>query len=569
MPPSKGTVLALVALTLGTLVVRLMGYDFGVPLMKEADTFVVEHVRMLNEGEVKIDRAQSALQYPSLLAEFVALFSDRTLEPTGAERSLQEHLNSAASLWLQVRLVVALASVLIVPGTFFLARRFVGDAWALFAAALMSFSLLHVFFAQQARCHALAASLAVWAIVACLWMRRSPSWRSYLAVAALVALTAGAFHSGLAVLAPLAVAQLLRKDKRWFDARILLAFALTAASVRVFYWYYFDEAAQAAKGENDGTLEAFSQGMFDGSGFARLARTAWYYEPALTLLVLLALAALAITRGRRAIGEKPVEGRDVLVVASYVTPYLLLAGYFSATYERFLLPLLPHFAVFAAWGLSTLVARLESRTAKRALAGFGLALLALPAAASTKLSWLRSTTTTIDEATAWLRLNVSDPANEPIYALPPLDFALFRTPESLRYPAGRAAFFTPWTIYQNRLADEARIEPLYRIYWLSAKEEHRQLETADQVEAYLRSHGAGLFVVERIHANQSLGRSRIAETLSERGRRLARFSPDEDSEFTNHKLWDQDVEAPGWPHVTWRVLRARAVGPILEIYELP
>jgi hypothetical protein len=569
MPPRKGVVLALVALTLVTLVVRLMGYDFGVPLMKEADTFIVEHVRMLNEGEVKIDRAQSALQYPSLLAEFVALFSDRTLTPTGAEHSLQEHLNSAASLWLQVRLAVALASVLIVPGTFFLARRFVTDPWALFAAALMSFSLLHVFFAQQARCHALVASLAVWAVVASLWMRRSPSWRAYIAVALLVALAAGSFHSGLAVLAPLVVAQLLRKDGRWFDARILIAFALTAASVRVFYWYYFDDDAKAAKGENDGTLEAFSQGMFDGSGFARLARTAWYYEPALTVLVVVALAALAFTRGRRALGEKPVDGRDALVVASYVTPYLLLAGSFSATYERFLLPLLPHFAVFAAWGLSTLVARLETQSARRALVAFGIALLALPAAASTKLSWLRSRPTTIDDATAWIRINLNDPATEPIHALPPLDFALFRTLESLRYPAGRAAFFTPWTIYQNRLADEARVEPLYRIYWLSAKEGHRQLETHEQVEAYLRSHGAGVFIVERIHANQSLGRSRIADTLAERGRRLARFSPDGDPDFTNHKLWDQDVEAPGWPHVTLRVLRARAVGPILEVYDLP
>ncbi len=567
--PRKAVLLALVALTSWTALVRWVGCDFGVPLMKEADTFIVEHLRMINEGAVRIDRAQSALQYPSLLAHLASAFTDRTLAPTGAERTLDEHLASAATLWLTVRRIVALASVLIVPATFLLARRFVSDGWALFAAALTSFSLLHVFFSQQARCHGLVASLAVSAIVAILWLRRSPSWRSYTIVALLVALAAGSFHSGLAVLAPLATAQLLRKDGRWRDPRLLLPLALTALSFRVFYWYYFDDAARAAKGENDGTIEAFTQGMFDGSGFVRLARTAWYYEPVLSVLALVALALLAATRGRRALGQKPVDGRDALVVLSYVTPYLLLAGFFSATYERFALPLVPHAAVFAAWGMSALFSRASSALARSALVVAAFGALVVPALASTKLSWLRTQPDTADQATYWLRANVSDPASQPIFALPPLDFAVMRTTESLRYPPGRAAFFTPWTIYQNKLDDSARIAPLYRIYWLSAKEDHRRLESEDEVEAYLRSHGPGLFVVERIHANQSAGRSRIADTLAARGRRLARFSPDGERELTLHKLWDQDVEAPDWPQVTWRVLRARSVGPVIEIYELP
>jgi hypothetical protein len=554
--------LALAVLTIWTLLVRLWGYDFGVPLMKEADTFIVEHVRMLNEGEVKLDRAQSALQYPSLLAELVALFSERKLEPTGAERTLSEHLASAAALWLHVRLAVVLASVLLVPATFALARRFVTDGWALFAAALASFSLLHVCFAQQARCHALVASLAAWSVVAILWMRRSPSWRSYGACGVLVALSAGAFHSGLAVLAPLAAAQLLRRDKRWSDARILLPLALTAASVRVFYWYYFDAAARAAKGENDGLLEALINGMFDGSGFARLGRTLWYYEPVLTLFVALALATTFATRGKRPLGAKPVDRADALVVASYVAPYLLLAGFFSETFERFLLPLVPYFAVFAAWGLCRL--QLSLARARGAFALACVALLAIPLAASTKLSWLRGQASTVDEATAWVERNVTSPATQPIYALPPLDFGVLRTRESLRPP-----YFTPWTLYQNRLPDDARVEPLYRIYWLAAKEGHGKLDTQEQIEAYLRSHGPGVFAVERIHANQSASRAALVDTLVARGRLLARISPDGDPHYTEHKLWEQDVEAPGWRHVTLRVLRARAVGPVIEFYELP
>lgn len=569
MAPRRPITILLVALTLWTLVVRLYGVDFGVPMMKEADTFIVEHVRMLREGEVRFDRALSALQYPSLLAYLAAPLSDRTLDPTGAERALHEHLSSAAALWLQVRLIVALSSVLIVPGVFFLARRFVSDGWALFAAALMSTSLLHVFFAQEARCHALTASLTTWSMVAILWLRREPSWRSYSAAAVLIALAGGSFHSGMAVLAPLAVAQLLRSDKRWFDPRILLPLALTAASVRVFYWYYFDDAAKAAKGGDDATVEAFRNQMFDGSGFERLARTAWYYEPALTVLVLIALAVLVATRGRRAVGAKPVDGRDALVMLSYATPYLLLTGFFSETYERFLLPMVPLFAVFAAWGLASLAARASSRTPERFVAALACAALVVPAAASTKLSWMRGSPTTLDDAANWIRANVRTPSEQSVYLLPPLDVPLMRTLESLRYPQGRAPFFTPWSKYQNRLEEGARVEPLYRLYWLAPKEGHMQLDTSEQIEAYLDSHGPGYFLSYGIAPNQSPERSRLVDVMRATSKRLARISPDSDPDYTDHQLWDQDVEAPGWRHVTWRVLQARAVGPVIEVFERP
>lgn len=553
---------ALTALTLLTLAVRLYGVGFGVPCLKEADTFIVDHVRMLREGEVKFDRALSACQYPSLLAHAAEPLSDATLEPAEGPTTLEQHLSAAARPWVDLRALVAVLSVLIVPATFFIARRFVEPAWALFAAALVSFSLLHVFFAQEARAHGAVIAFSACAVAGALWLRNAPSWSSYAVTTLFAALAVGTLHSGLAVLAPIGVAQLVRRDRKWFDPRIALLLAATALSFRVFYWYYFDPAAQQALAGEDATQSVLRDLPFDGTGFVRLGRTLWYYEPVLGLLSIVA-ALVWLTRRAQARAERG----DVLVVLAYVVPYALLAGLYDLTYERFLLPLLPYIATFAAWGVARLYTRANAW--RRTVVAASCVALALPAYASTKFSYLRGSPSTLDDTAAWIREHVREPAEQPVYALPPLDFPLFRTLESLRYPPGRAAFFSPWSRYQNKLADERRIAPLYRMYWISGKPELGPLDTDAAVDAFVRSHGPGYYVVNTIAPNQSPDRARIVAALRRIGTRVARISPDSDPDYTDHQLWDQDVEADGWRHVTWRVLQARAVGPVIEIFELP
>jgi len=552
---------ALVLLTAWTLAVRLYGIGFGVPCLKEADTFIADHARMIREGEVKLDRALSACQYPSLLAQAAAPLSEATLEPPEEPRRLEEHLHAAARVWLDVRLLVACVSVLIVPGTFFVARRFVEPPWALFAAALVSFSLLHVMFSQEARAHGVVVAFSICAVACALRLRTEPSWGAYLATALFAALAVGTLHNGLAVAAPIAVAQLARRDRRWFDWRIVIVAAAAAASFRVFYWYYFDEAAQKAMAGDDATQSVWRDLPFDGTGFARLGRTLWYYEPA--LLAVLALAAIAWLAIRRTALE---DHGDLWVVLAFVVPYLTLAGLFNQTYERFLLSLLPYLATFAAFGLATIHSQLRSGRSAFTFASIGV--LVLPAFASTKLSWLRGSPSTLDETAAWIREHVREPERESVFVLPPLDFPLMRTPESLRYPEGRAAFFSPWSRYQNKLDDARRVAPLYRLYWISGKPEFGVPATDEECDAFVRSHGPGYYVVNTIAPSQSPERARIVAALRRIAKRVARISPDSDPDYTDHQLWDQDVEAPHWRHVTRRMLQARAVGPVIEIFEL-
>jgi hypothetical protein len=52
------------------------------------------------------------------------------------------------------------------------------------------------------------------------------------------------------------------------------------------------------------------------------------------------------------------------------------------------------------------------------------------------------------------------------------------------------------------------------------------------------------------------------------GERLARISPDGDQDFSEHPFGYQDETSVQSPHFTWRVLRARCTGPVLEVHRL-
>jgi hypothetical protein len=228
--------------------------------------------------------------------------------------------------------------------------------------------------------------------------------------------------------------------------------------------------------------------------------------------------------------------------------------------------LLPYLGVFAAWGASQLASR--PGRARVAVSAAWIASLALPAAASTKLAWLRSRPDTFEQAASWIRDNVREPDAERIWVLPPVDAPLLRTRESLRHPTGRATFHSPWSKYQRGLEDGIAGVTPFRLYWLYPKDDFRpaRLGTDEGMDEYLASFEPGLWLVERVDARRSFDRHHLVERLRARAPRLARFSPDGDPELTEHPLGCQDIEAPDWPHVFWRVLRARAVGSVVEIY---
>ncbi|MBM3991960.1 MAG: hypothetical protein FJ298_13260 [Planctomycetes bacterium] len=550
-----------------TLGLRLTGLGFGVPAWEEPDPDIPGHVDLVREGWTVAAVEEPDEQYPHLIADLARWLPARPpAAGPGAPRDLEGQLAAAAHTHVQVRTLVALVAALAAPLTFLLARRFVRAGWAAFAAALVATSLLHQSFSQQARPHAFASTLMLAAVLAQLRLLSDGSWRAYAFSAAATSLAIGSLHYGIAVVLSALVAHGLRGGgARFLDRRLLLAAAVSLAAIGLFYPFLFEPVGQAR--EIDGGAvrlaeHAVGLSQFYGRGFAVLAQSLWNYEPLLCALVLLAVLALVVLRER-------VEARALAVVLGFALPYLVAIGLFERTYERFVLPLLPFLAVFAAWGAQRLAARLGEKVVALAC-GFALV---LPASACVKLAWLRCRPDTLGDAARWLAARGDDETMYVSAAPPALDLPLVRKPEGLLFYGKRPKLpLSPWTAWQARMETGALDVPTYDLRWLVAP----RGEAAADLPTYIETLAPALFLIEvyEQRTNHPL-QVRLREALRAKGERLARFSPDRDPEASELELFYQlsdhfnDDEFVTWPHFTLRLLRARALGPVLEVWRVP
>src|SRR5687767_12322961 len=123
--PRKYLLLALLGLTLLTLALRLRGISHALPMAVEQDCKIPHQVELLRSGDQRWRSDKEFRWYPLLVAHLGKLWPEAQPAPTDAP--LQQHLEAAARPHVQVRLTVALLAVLLVPGTFLLARRFLAD----------------------------------------------------------------------------------------------------------------------------------------------------------------------------------------------------------------------------------------------------------------------------------------------------------------------------------------------------------------------------------------------------------------------------------------------------------
>lgn len=582
---ARGVLGLLVLMTLAALGVRLVGLDFAVPLLREGDSHIPMHAEMLRRGQtLQPKQNQDNVQYPRLLAGTVSLLPRASLDdPSGA--TLEEHLRVARRTDVQVRLLIALLAVSVLPATWLLARRSVGARWALLAAAVPATSLLHLNFSQQARPHAAFAGLFLWTVLAAVHWRERPTLGRYVLVGVLAGLTLGCLQSGVIALPVLATAWLLREREHdaggWAGPRLMLTLGIVLVAIRVFYAFLFDADLMEARGVfssgGDGVQLAnhrLDASMFDGSGFGNVVRAIWNWDP--QWFALLVLGAVGLRLGPRAAsGAASRAGSrstpELLVVLSACVPYLLVIGLYSRTFERFLLPLVPFAGLFIAAGARGLCAR--GAAARGVVAVVVGAALVTGLYSSTRFAWLRSQPDTLELATAWVEANVAPQGSagtETLFASPPLDLALGRADSGLRRADGKRSttMFSPWSKYQLRLEERERPQPLYDLRWLVVDAQTGDLGDPAVLATYLDEHGPGIYVLEVAEERAHRFLTLMAEELARRGTLEARFSPDPDPYFSNHPLLDEDEEVSNWPHVFTRVLRARAVGPVIEVYRV-
>lgn len=593
MSSARRAAFGLALLTVLALLVRQVGIDYGIPLWEEGDAHIHAHAELLRRGVESSRNRVDEIQYPSVLARTVALLPAIEPPPPGdGPAPLEAHLAAARGTFLQTRRVVSVLGALLVPLTYLLARRSAGRGWSLFAAALPAVDLLHVTFSQEARPHGAVATPFLLAVLLCLRLRARPTAGAYLACGLACALSVGSLHSGVMTLLPLAVAHWLAERppgrSRWLEPRLLLALAPVALAVPCFYAFAFDDSVRETKhvfrvegGHVYMANHKLSLEMWNGSGLASLGRILTSWTPELLLLLPLACAGLVLARraqatagGRGEPAAQRLARGELAVMLAFVLPYLALLAAYARTYERFLIPLLPYAGALAATGLERLGAVLAARGARwgpaavRAAAAAGLL---LPLGASLHWTWLRARPGTYELAGAWVREHV-DPAAEHVWLTPPYDLPLVRTDEALRDEDGkrRGRVTSLWSKYQLRVEAGQLPGPRYDVRWLVAARSDGDLTDPARVEDFLDRHGPGVYVLEVARgARGSLAGERLAEGVARRGRRMQRFGPDPDPDSCDHPLADEDEEVEDWPGFFWRSLRARATGPVVEVWRVP
>jgi hypothetical protein len=550
------------------LALRLIGLGHELPQHSDEDPILVgqaETLRSLWAGE----RPARALEphYPLLLAGALALWPLPAAGATDeAALTLDEHLARASRGPRRARLLVALLSTLAVPLTYLVARRFVQTRCALFAAALVATSLLHLQLSQAARPHGALASFLALGLWLDLRLFERGGWRAHLAAGAAAALALGTLHTGASALLPLAAAQLvrLRRDGARALPCVLCAWALVALVGWLAYAPPGLSGAGAELSTSQGVVNlsghVFPDTVFDGGGFARVLPLLAQTDP---VLVALALAGLALAlAGWSLRAQRP--GPAAWLVGAWALPFLLVLGLYGRLPARFLLPLVPVLAVLAALALQ----RLAARRPGPAPVVLAAALLALPLYAGARLAWLRARPAAAEVTAKWIEANL-DPERDLLYldasACPPI---------AMREEGGGrlfAASFLPWDAYLDALAPGAIEGSVWRTRRLIARDPRTQRLRQDH-EALLGVLGrpaeepaARRFAVVAFDAHPQ-GRDRACEAVLAAGGRARLCVP-----VLAGPLGDPDRgRLRALPrHTLATLLRTTRLGFTTVVYELP
>jgi hypothetical protein len=551
-------------LALGVVVVllaapRLWGLHGGLPELTEPDGLVIAtQAELLRSGaDVQDDEILWGF-YPHLTGSLVAFLLPGPRDVAGLEPQLAQ----AARSFSDVRLVVALLSLCVVPLTYSIARRFLCARWSLVASILSGASLLHLWFATQARPHAVLTVFTLGAVLVAMHYARESNWPTLILLALVCGFSIGSLESGVLSLLPAGLA--LWQAHHWrAGPRLIVLLALTGALAVQFYPFAFEPGGKAAAlGFADGQLLLFGHRIFldsfRGEGFLALAGALKHYDPWLALLALVALGSSALSWRRWSLTSE--RRRDLALLLSFALPYLLVFGLYGGTYQRFLLPLLPYLAIAVAWSFSALpTGRMQwALPALLCLPQIGLAM---------RFAQVRAAPTTVAEAARWIESNLEPGADEILF-LPSFELPLPYSADAMH--CSRAILDNPqrpWFRYQHRLPEHLRVGPGWDVRALSLANADGRRRANEDAVAWLGEQPWSYIVVEVFtEGRRPLVISGIHPALPELADRVVRFAPEGGADGENLPLSYSDDDYPR--HCCWalRLLRAERMGPVIEIW---
>jgi hypothetical protein len=551
---------------------RLSGIGYLLPGVMNRDGLVlVRQVEMLRGGTVPVsgDDWRYAF-YPHLMARIAALLPQ---EPASLEGSadLGRHLELASAPWIRLRVISVLLSLIAVPGTYLLARRFVDRGSSLFAAALVATSLHHIVVSIQEKPHAAATSFITLALLAALRLRRRPDALSFLACGLAAGFAIGTLQNAAVCLLPVAAAFVLRErgERRVSGWWLAATVAMLALSARVFYPFFFDPSgiagSAAAGGEELGVLGFAGKllSRFHGAPCSKILAAVWALDPFLVTAAALGTSVWILDRIRDPARWKEVLRGDLAVLLALVGPYVLVLVSYRETLVRFCLPFLPLLACAAAFAFQRArerwLSRLANETARRATgAALGLVLLALPLWPALHFARIRCRPGPLEEAARWIEAHVSP--DETVVVVPNFDLPLLPTVDAIGLNASLANR-TIWSEYLAHAPPET-LQGVRRPILVEPGSRPTSLVdfTTDPL-AYLRSFDARYVVLDLSAFPNGYLRTRTDLAT--------RISPAlvDDGRNRGVALWGTGYD-PLRPSAA-SILRLRSLGTTVEIYRIP
>jgi len=533
----------LALLTVGTLALRLVGIGCGLPHHVEPDAMLVPHAAWLSRpagAGIGLVCAPD-LFYPRFLAWLISIAPGSSY-PTMAplEAGLPAHLAALSAPYLKARCVIACLSVLAIPSTYAIARRFFDERWSLLSAGLVATSLLATNYAQQARPHGAMAGLMALGLALVLRLLDRPSWANYALAGLGAGLALAGLHNGACVVVALVAAQLVAPARSW--PRFAFSLALVAACFLPSWWAILEQGLQPGKhgGTSVGGQEV-GGANFSGQGFPQIPRYLWGYEP---VMCVGALVLLGFWASRRfPLGAK---ARPLLVLAACFVPFVLVFGTRNVVEARFFTPFVPVLALLCAGGLRCL-------TLNAALAALALVPQAF---ASVKLVILRSQGETLGQAAAWLEAHAQREHDvigvQPIFTLP-----LFQRRANIE--AMHPRFRNSWELYQLALPGEPA--GAWDLRCLS-REEWWRTSPAAQVAELARSEQLD-YGLGAVPTGKAVGHNEVLLGLRSLGEPVLTLHP--------YDPVDQEISSSAYEmgyYAFARVLRSHLWGHPLEIVRL-
>ena len=562
--------LALCALVVA---LRLRGIDFLLPHFEHLDGQVLVRQVEMHRQSAPVDVNDEFYgYYPHLLSRLTALWPDP--RPTLSNGpALAEQLARAKAHWRELRVASCLLSCLTIAGTWLLARRFFERGWAFAAAALGAGSLLQAVFSTDARPHGTASAAMLFAVLASLALLQKRSFARYLLAGLGSGLAVGALHYGVFVLPCLLVAHFAapRAGEKRSVFGLGAALALVALCVRVFYPFHFSGRGDLFHfGEQQGerVLNLSGQPLllerFDGTGFRAIAQSLWSYDPLILVLASAGSVWLGLRLLRRRAFGSTERKSELFVLAVFLVPYILVIGLYRETWERFLLPLLPYFALAAIAFVQALARRVAPRLAYGAGGALASACLFAPGLA---LQWhlgsLRRADDTLEQAAQWVEQHCT-PEHERIDMLPYIDLPLFHSAAAIA-----ALEDAPWNsrwLYFERYESPSNRAPRWNVFLPPAATDPTRAEMMRDPLGWWRAHGSQYVVIEADAGGaEMLGRARA--DLARQCELVARFTPLARDDGSNPGVLYRHPFAWDDPFVSL-CARAERAGPTLEIYRV-